>query len=81
MCVCVCVCVCVLYIYIIFCSTKSIDSLTLKHHNSFENYNNKKTTYAFAPRPLNFKMQQEVLKLNDICMSWRSPKTDLEKNF
>ena len=43
-----------------------MDSLTLKR---------------FAPRPLIFKLQQEVLKFNDICVSWSSPKTDLETNF
>ena len=57
-----------------------MDSLTLKRHNSFRNYN-KKTTDSFAPRPLIFKLQQEVLKFNDIFMSWSSPKTDLETNF
>ena len=28
-----------------------------------------------------FKLQQEVLKLNSICVSWNSPKTDPETNF
>ena len=37
---------------------------------------------SFAPRPLIFKLQQEVLKFNDICMSWSSPETDwMETNF
>ena len=58
----------------IFFSTKCIDFLTLKRHNSFQNENNRKATYSFAPRPLIFKLQQEVLKFNDICVSWRSPK-------
>ena len=53
-----------------------MDSLTLKRHNYFRNENNKKATHSFAPRPLIFKLQQEALKLNDICMSWNSPKTD-----
>ena len=26
-------------------------------------------------------LQQEVLKFNDICVSWTSPKTSLETNF
>ena len=64
-----------------FCSTKSMDSLTLKCHNSFQSYNNRKATRTFASRYLIFKLQQEVLKFNDICVSWSSPKTDLEKNF
>ena len=32
-------------------------------------------------RRLIFKLQQEALKFNDICMSWSSPKTDLATNF
>ena len=35
-------------------------SLTLKHHNSFENKNNRKTTQRFTPRPLIFNFQQEI---------------------
>ena len=58
-----------------------MDSLTLKLHNSFQNYNDRKATHSFAPRPLIFKLQQEVLKFNDICVSWSSTKTDLERNF
>ena len=58
-----------------------MDSLTLKRHNSFQNENNRKLTHSFASRPLIFKLQQEVLKFNDICVSWSSPKTDLETNF
>ena len=58
-----------------------MDSLTLKRHNSFQNKNNRKVTHVFTPRPLFFKLQQEALKFNDICMSWSSPKTDLMTNF
>ena len=36
--------------------------------------------HSFAPR-LIFKLQQEVLKFNDICVGWSSPKTDLMTNF
>ena len=39
-----------------------MDSLPLKHHNSFQNENNKKATHNFAARPLIFKLPQEVLK-------------------
>ena len=46
-----------------------MDSLTLKRHSSFQNKNNRKVTYNFAPRPLNFKLQHEVLKFDDICVS------------
>ena len=28
-----------------------------------------------------FNLQQELQKLNDICVSWSYTKTDLEKNF
>ena len=35
---------------------------------------NRKATHSFAPRPLIFKLQQEVLKFNDICVSSSSPK-------
>ena len=37
--------------------------------------------HSFAPRTLAFKLQQEVLKFNDICVSWSSQKNDKEKNF
>ena len=33
--------------------------------------------HSFVPRPLIFKLQQGVLKFNDICISWSSPKTNL----
>ena len=58
-----------------------MDSLTLKHHNSFQNQNNRKATHSFAPRRLIFNLQQEVLKFNDINVSWSSPKSDLMINF
>ena len=58
----------------IFCLKKCMDSLTLKSHNSFQNKN---ATHSFASRPLIFKLQQEVLKFNDIRVRWSSPKTDL----
>ena len=51
-----------------------MDSLTLKRYNSFQNENKGKATQNFAPRPLIFKLQQEVLKFNDIFVSWSSPK-------
>ena len=37
--------------------------------------------HSFAPRPLVFILQQEVLKLNYICMNWSSRKTDLVKKI
>ena len=49
-------------------------SLTLKRHSSFQNQNNGKATTSFALRRLVFKLQQEVLKVTDICVSWSSPK-------
>ena len=48
----------------------------LKRSNSFQNQINGKATHSFASRPLIFKLQKEVLKLKDICVSWSSPKTD-----
>ena len=56
-----------------------MDCLTLKRHNSFQNI--RKATQSLAPRLLIFNLQEEVLKFNDICVSWSSPKTDLETNF
>ena len=35
-----------------FCSTKSMDTLTLKRYNSTQNKNNRKATRSFAPRPM-----------------------------
>ena len=37
--------------------------------------------HSFALRPLIFTLQKEVWKLNDICVSRSSPKTDLVTNF
>ena len=51
-----------------------------KGHNSFQLKKNRKATHSFAPRPLIFKLQPEVLKFNDICLSWSSPKADLVTN-
>ena len=61
--------------------SKSMDSLTLKRHDSFLNKNNKKVKHSFTPRYLIFKLQQEVLKISDIYVSWSSPKIDLDLNF
>ena len=58
-----------------------MDSLTLKRHVSFQNKNNRKATQSFAPRPVIFKLQQKVLKFNDIFVRWSSPESDLETNF
>ena len=58
-----------------------MDSLTLKRHDSFQNQNNRKATQTFASRPLIFKLQQNFLKLNNVCMIWISPITDLVKNI
>ena len=64
-----------------FYSTKNMDSLTLNCHNSFQNEKNRKATHSFAPRPMIFKLQKEVWKFSDICLSWSSLKTDLETSF
>ena len=65
----------------IFCPTKSIDSMTLKRHNSLQNKNNEKVTLSFTPTPLILKLQQNVLKFNDICLSWSSPKLKWRQTF
>ena len=59
-----------------FCSIKSMDSLTLTRDNSFQNKNSRTATHSFASRSLIFKLQQEVWKFNDICVSWSSSKTN-----
>ena len=56
-------------------------SLTLTRHNLFHNENHRRATHSFAPRLLIFKLQQEILKFIDICVSRSSPKPDLETNF
>ena len=43
------------YIEVYILSTKNMDSLTLKRHNSFQNQNNRKAMDSFTPRPLIFK--------------------------
>ena len=50
-----------------------MDSLTLKRHNAFQNENNRKATQSFAHRRLIFKLQQEVLKFNDIYVNRSTP--------
>ena len=65
----------------IFLFNKSMNCLTLKRHNSYKKKNKRKATHSFTPRPLIFKLQQEVWKFNNICVSWSSPKTSLETNF
>ena len=56
-----------------------MDSLILKGHKSFQNKNSRKATHSFAPRSLIFKLQQEVLKFNDIELELS--KTDLVTTF
>ena len=38
------------YLTLYFCSTKTIDSLTLKRRDSFQNKSNRKATHSFTPR-------------------------------
>ena len=42
---------------------------------------NLKVSHDFFPRPLIFKLHQEVLKFNDTYMSWSSRKADLVTNI
>ena len=37
----------------------------------------KKQHTVLLPDLLIFQLQQEILKFNDVCVSWSSPKTDL----
>ena len=50
------------FVKLFFCSTKSMDSLTLKHHNSLQ-----KPYAVLLPDLWIFKLQQDVWKFNDIC--------------
>ena len=65
----------------IFLVQQNAWTLTLRRHNSFQNYNNRIATHSFAARPVIFNLQQEVLKLSYICVSWSSAKTDLVTIF
>ena len=49
-----------------------MDYLALKRHNSFKI--KIKAAHSFAHKRLIFKLQQEVLKFNDIRVSWSSSK-------
>ena len=42
---------------------------------------NRKKLYTIFTKPLIFMLQQKYLKFNDICVSWSSPKPDLETIF
>ena len=65
----------------IFLFNKIHGLFDFKCHNSFQNQNNRKATHGFALRPLIFKLQQEVLKFNDIFVSWSFPKLTWWSNF
>ena len=58
-----------------------MDSVTLKRHNSFQNLNDSRAKHSFVPRSLTFKLQQDVLKFNDICASWSSAEAELGTNI
>ena len=47
-----------IFFKVFFFIQKKTDSLNSKHHNSFQNQNNIKSTHAFAPTPLMFKLQK-----------------------
>ena len=50
-----------------------------KKHELFDF--NRKATHGFAPRPVTFKLQQELQEFSYICVTWSSPKTNLKTNF
>ena len=60
----------------IFLFTKSMDSLTLKLHNSFQNKNNRKARHSFAARPLVFKFSTRSFK-----SQWYPHELELPKNW
>ena len=60
---------------------KKHDSLNLERHNSLQNLNNRKATHSFTSSSLIFKLQQEVWKFHDICVSWGVLKTEPETNL
>ena len=68
-------------LFLCFCLAKYMDSLTLKSYNSFQNWNNRKSSQSFAPRRLIFMLQEGVLKFNYICVSWSSPKLTWWQSF
>ena len=70
-----------LLLNVIFLFNKKYGLFDFKTSNSLQNQNNRKVTHTFPSRPLIFRLQQEVLKFSDICVSWSSPITDLETNF
>ena len=65
----------------IFLFKKKHGLFDFKTSQFLKNENNRKATHSIALRPLSFKLQQEVRKFNDICVSWSSPKIDLETSF
>ena len=65
----------------IFLFNKIHGLFDFKTSSFFSKLNNRKATHSFASSALTFLLQQEVLKLNDICLSWSSPKTNLVKKF
>ena len=52
-----------------------VDSLTLKRHNSFQNYKNRKAAHSFATRLLIFKLQQ------GFKIHWYLHELELSKNW
>ena len=64
-----------------FCSTKCMDSFTLDNIIPFKIKIIEKPPRVLLPVPLILKLQQEVLKFSDICVSWSSPKIDQVTHF
>ena len=52
-----------------------------KKHRLITLFKIKIITHSFVPRPLIFKLTQEVLKFSDIWLSWSFPKANLKINF
>ena len=84
-----------LKLFVGFCNSDSISFLWkfillfIKMHGHFDfktswflsKSKNRKVAHSLLPSPLLFKLQQKVLKFNDICVRWNSQKTDLVTNL
>ena len=69
------------YSILYFCSTKCMDSLTLKRHDSYQNQNNRKATPSFAHRCLFFLVATRSFKIQWYLLELELPKTDLMTIF
>ena len=57
-----------------------MDSLALKRNHFFQNESNRKATHSFAPRPLIFKLQQEISEAVDRRCSVKKVFLEISQN-